>query len=79
MAISLVGFALTVLAVILGYIRRANTRSTKLLLESQERLRKGMGGIALMVKDVHKGQKEMAKPLTQMYKEVAANNFEIRT
>ena len=32
-----------------------------------------------MVKDVHKGQKEMAKPLTQMYKEVATNNFEIRT
>jgi len=56
-AISLMGLALTVLGIVLAYIWRAKSRLTKILLEVQERLQKGMEGIASMVKDVHEGQK----------------------
>ncbi|MDH5815604.1 MAG: hypothetical protein QXD66_03435 [Candidatus Nezhaarchaeales archaeon] len=76
-AIGLMGLALSVLGVVLGYIWRANSRLAKMLLEGQERmqkgmevLQKGMEGIALMVRDVHEGQKEMMKLLAEIYKKI---------
>ncbi|MFQ6050037.1 MAG: hypothetical protein ACE5J0_03335 [Candidatus Paceibacterales bacterium] len=84
-AIGMVGLALTLLTIVLGYIWRANNRLAKQLQEGQERLQegqerlqegqerlqKGMEGIASIVKDVHEGQKEMAKLLVEVYKKVS--------
>lgn len=76
-AIGLMGLALSVLGIVLGYIWRANIRLAKMLIEGQERvqrgmeaLQKGIEGIASMVKDVHEGQKEMAKLLAEIYKKI---------
>ena len=70
-AIALMGVALAILGIILGYIWRTNGRYMRALTEGQLQIVKGIERVSQIVEKVDQRQVEMAKALQWIAKHFA--------